>query len=97
MKIKWNRLAVKQLLDIVNYLEDNDSVAYAEKLESKIFNKIKSLPQKLGNYQADRFKKENDGTFYAFEIDSYRISYRILEKEVRILRVRHVSRRPFKR
>ncbi|RZL54891.1 MAG: type II toxin-antitoxin system RelE/ParE family toxin [Pedobacter sp.] len=97
MEIKWNRLAIKQLLDIIQYLEDKDSVNYAEQLENKILSRIKSLPQKIEIYQADRLKKANDGSFYAFEIDSYRISYRKLEKEIRILRIRHAYRRPFTR
>ncbi|WP_316786870.1 type II toxin-antitoxin system RelE/ParE family toxin [Pedobacter frigiditerrae] len=97
MEIKWSRLAIKQLFDIIQYLEENDSVDYAEKLEKKVLSKIKSLPQKIEIYQLDRLKQANDGNFYAFEIDSYRISYRQLQKEIRILRIRHSSRRPFTR
>lgn len=97
MEIKWSKGAVKQLLDIIQYLEDNDSIVYAEKLEVKILSKIKNLPQTAKLYQIDRLKKSNDGSFFAFEINSYRISYRLLEKEVRILRIRHVYRRPFTR
>ncbi|RYE21491.1 MAG: hypothetical protein EOP42_25800 [Sphingobacteriaceae bacterium] len=40
-------------------------------------------------------KQNNDGSFYAFEIDSYRISYRKLPDEIRILRIKHTSRKPF--
>lgn len=97
MEIKWSKRAVKQLLDIIQYLEDNDSIIYAEKLQVKILSKIKNLPQRANLYQIDRLKKSNDGSFFAFEIDSYRISYRLLKKEIRVLRVRHVYRRPFTR
>lgn len=76
MKIKWNKLAVKQFLDIIQYLEDNDHVKYAEKIEIQVLSKIKSIPDHVNTFQADRLKKNNDGSFYAFEIDSYRISFR---------------------
>ena len=97
MKIKWNKLAVKQLMDAIQYLEENDLFDYAVKIETDILSKIEALRESYHNYQTDRLKKKNDGTFYAFEIDSYRISYRKLPKEIRILRIRHSSRRPFTR
>lgn len=97
MRIKWNKIAVKQLLEIIQYLEDNELIEYAEKIEIRILSKIKSLPNHLNTFQADRLKKNNDGSFFAFEIDRYRISFRKTDKEIRILRVRHSSRRPFTR
>ncbi|WP_394350193.1 type II toxin-antitoxin system RelE/ParE family toxin [Mucilaginibacter arboris] len=66
-------------------------------MEKEILAQIKALPKNAALYQADRFKKNNDGSFYAFEIDHYRISYRKLPKEIRILRIRHSSRKPFTR
>jgi plasmid stabilization system protein ParE len=90
-------LAVKQLIDAIEYLEDNDQFAYAEKIEQRILLQIGSLPHKSELYQPDKLKKNNDGSFHAFEIDSYRISYRVLPKEIRILRIRHSGRRPFTR
>jgi plasmid stabilization system protein ParE len=97
MNIKWNKLAVKQLIDAIQYLEENDLFEYAVKIEAEILSKIKALPQTSENYQIDRLKKKNDGSFRAFEIDRYRISYRKLSEEIRILRIRHSSRRPFTR
>ncbi|WP_134204916.1 type II toxin-antitoxin system RelE/ParE family toxin [Pedobacter suwonensis] len=66
-------------------------------MEVKILSKIKSLPNHLNTFQIDRLKKNNDGSFFAFEIDRYRISFRKTDKEIRILRIRHSSRRPFTR
>ena len=97
MKVKWNKLAVKQLMDAIEYLEDNEQFAYAEKVETTILSRIKSLPDKTTIYQPDRLKRNNDGSFYAFEVDSYRISYRNLPTEIHILRIRHTSRRPVTR
>lgn len=97
MEIKWNKLAVKQLMEAIQYLEDNNLSVFAEKIEKEILTKIKLLPQNSTIYQADRLKRNNDGTYYAFEVNRYRISYRKIKKEIRILRIRHSSRRPFTR
>ena len=97
MEIKWNKLAVKQLVDAIQYLEENEFSDYAERVEKDILSKIKSLSKNFALYQLDRLKRNNDGSFYAFEVDHYRISYRKLPKEIRILRIRHTSRRPFTR
>ncbi|MHB1178098.1 MAG: type II toxin-antitoxin system RelE/ParE family toxin [Daejeonella sp.] len=42
----------------------------------------------------DKFKKNNDGTWRAFEKYHYRISYRITPKEIRVVRLRHTSKSP---
>jgi plasmid stabilization system protein ParE len=42
----------------------------------------------------DRFKKDNNGNFRAFEKHSCRVAYYIAETEIRILRVRHVKQEP---
>jgi len=97
MLIKWNKLALEQLIEAVLYLEDNNLSVLAKTIETDILAKIKSLPQHPKIYQPDRMKKRNDGTFYAFEIDNYRISYRIIKNEIRILRIRYSSRRPYTR
>jgi len=97
MEIKWNKLAVKQLIDAIEYLEENELFTYAEKIENEILTKIGALPQTHYLYQPDRLKKKNDGSFYAFEVDRYRISYRRTLNDIRILRIRHTNRRPFTR
>jgi len=52
------------------------------------------LPQNPEKYPLDKFKTNNDGTWRAFEKYHYRISYRILENQIRIVRVRHTSKSP---
>lgn len=97
MNIKWSKIALKQFIEILEYLEKNQQFNYAEKLETEILSIIKSLPKNPKIYQPDRIKKDNDGSFYAFQSGRYRISFRLIENEIRILRVRHSSRRPFTR
>lgn len=47
-------------------------------------------------YNPDKHKKENDGTYRAFEIHRYRIVYRFHKNVIRVLRVRHTSMEPKK-
>lgn len=59
-----------------------------------ILKKIQELPDSFQHHSMDRFKLENDGTFWAFEYDRYRISFRIINSEIRILQIRHTRRLP---
>lgn len=55
---------------------------------------IKSLPLNPHKFPKDKYKLANDGSYRAFEKHTYRIAYRILEFEIRILRVRHTGMEP---
>lgn len=94
MKIKWNKIAIKQLLYIIQFIEENDFENYAETLEREILTKIRNLPSTHEHQSLDRFKFHNDGSYRAFEIDRYRIAFRVLAVEIRILQIRHTSRLP---
>jgi len=50
------------------------------------------LPTQPEMFPPDKFKRNNDGTWRAFEKFHYRISYLITAKEIRIVRMRHTSR-----
>ena len=45
-------------------------------------------------YPPDKYRKNNDGSFRAYELHHYRIAYRFTEKEIIIVRVRHTSMEP---
>jgi plasmid stabilization system protein ParE len=94
MTIKWNKLAVKNLLSAIEFIEELGYLEYAQKLESEILSRISELPKNYAQYPKDRFKSNNDGTYYAFIMDHYRISFRVIEEEIRIIRIRHTSRKP---
>ncbi|WP_370635877.1 type II toxin-antitoxin system RelE/ParE family toxin [Flavobacterium sp. JAS] len=47
-------------------------------------------------YELDEMKISNNGDYRAYEIYSYRISYKVKSKEIHILRIRHTSRNPKK-
>ncbi len=93
MEIKWNKVAIKQLLDAIKFIEENYFYSYAAELERKILTRIKGLPANPNVYPLDKYRRKNDGTYHAFEIDDYRVSYRSKKNEIRIVRVRHTSRK----
>ena len=97
MVVKWSKSSVKQFIEILSFLEVQEQFKYAERLEQEILKTIILLSSNPSIFQIDRLKQDNDGTFYAFEIDSFRISFRKLPKEIRILRIRHTSRRPYQK
>ena|ERR1700761_1677606 len=93
MQIKWNKIAVEQLMNAIKFIEENDFPVYAKELEFAILSRIRKLPQNFEIYPLDKYKTNNNGNYRAFEVDQYRISYRNTKTEIRILRVRHTSRR----
>ena len=91
--IKWNRVAIKQLESLLDYISQ-DSEANALKVETAILFEITRLVKNPEIYHPDKYKINNDGSFRAFEIYSYRIAYRIREEEIRIIRIRHTKMNP---
>lgn len=71
-----------------------DSIQQAEKVRLTILLKVARLATHPAVYPPDKYKKDNNGNFRAFELYRYRISYYESATEIRILRVRHTSREP---
>ncbi len=91
----WSKPALKQVEQIHKRLfEESKSLRVADDIIQKIFDSTDILENHPELYGLDRFKLNNDGTYHAFEIFSYRISYRVYKNTIRILRVRHTSREP---
>lgn len=91
--IRWKQQAVNQLAAAIKYIE-KDSPLNAGKFEKEILKKINNLLLQPERYQPDRFKKNNDGSYRAFEIFSYRISYRYISNQIRIFPIRHTKMSP---
>ncbi len=92
-KITWSKTALKQFEDAINYIAEV-SIQNAEKVRREILEKIENITNNPEINYTDKYKTNNDGNYRAFELHHYRIAYRILEKEIRILRIRHTSREP---
>ena len=91
--IKWDREAWDQLQQLYEYIAE-DSQMNALKVRHDIVEKVDSIVSDPLRYGADKFKKQNDGTYRYFELHHYRIAFRITKEEVKILPVRSTYQEP---
>ena len=80
--------ALFQLKQACNYIKQ-DSLKNSIQVKTDILSACKALATLPYRYSADKFKLDNDGSYRAFTLHRYRISYRVLVSEVIILRIRH--------
>lgn len=92
-KIHWSKEVRLDLKDIYGYIKQN-SREVAEKVKEEIFSSSNKLKENPKMYESDHYKIDNDGNYRAYHVYNYRISYRIKEDVIRILRVIHCSREP---
>jgi hypothetical protein len=71
-----------------------DSLQNAEIVRDEIIDVTINLPKHPEKYPLDKFKLNNDGTWRAFELHHYRVSYNITPTQIRIVRMRHTSKSP---
>jgi plasmid stabilization system protein ParE len=93
LTIKWNKRAINQLTKVIEYIE-KDSVQNAEKVKNDLLAEISKLTVHPERYNPDKYHINNDGSFRAFELHRYRVSYRYTKNEIRIIRIRHTKRNP---
>lgn len=89
----WSKTAKIQLQKAFNYI-DQDSPQNAEKIIAEIIDLTISLQAHPEAYPRDKYKKNNNGNYRAFEVYHYRISYSIVNDDIHILRMRHTSMSP---
>ena len=93
LTIKWNKRAINQLIKAVEYIEEA-SVQNAEKVKNDLLAEISKLTAHPEKYNPDKYHVNNDGSFRAFELHRYRVSYRYTKNAIRIIRIRHTKRNP---
>jgi plasmid stabilization system protein ParE len=89
----WSKRAETELRKAYLYIQ-LDSFQNAEIVRDDIIDLTIDLCKNPQKHPLDKFKKDNDGTWRAFEKHHYRISYRIMSNQIRIVRLRHTSRSP---
>lgn len=92
-KIQWDKTASCQFEEAIDYIF-RQSVQSAEKVSEGILEKIERLKDFPEANPLDKYKKDNDGYYRAFELHRLRISYWISGEEIRIIRVRSTYREP---
>ncbi|HEY4287250.1 MAG TPA: type II toxin-antitoxin system RelE/ParE family toxin [Puia sp.] len=89
----WTSQAISELKKAYKYISQ-DSPQNAKMVVDEIVLLADKLPDQPEMFPPDKFKKNNDGSWRAFEKFRYRVSYRITQQEIRIVRMRHTSRTP---
>lgn len=89
----WTPGAEAQLLKAYLFIL-KDSPQNAQKIKDQIIDLSMQLPKNPERFPLDKYRRNNDGSFRAFELYRYRISYRVMKDYVLIVRLRHTSMSP---
>ena len=94
-QVIWDKEAYHQLEVICGYLEKESATAPTI-VKQAILSRTKQLSKAPLIYELDKLKVNNDGTYRALTVYSYRVSYRAVKSTltVKIFSVRHTSREP---
>jgi len=92
-EVVWTKRSQQHMKWIYDYISQ-DSPQNAIKVLMDIVNVINKVASNPELYKPDKHKKNNDGSYRAFEKHHYRIAYRFSNNVIRVLRVRHTSREP---
>lgn len=60
----------------------------------EILASIKELMANPQKYPRDKYRKDQDRSFRAFEIHEYRITCHVSDEEIRMIRLRHTKINP---
>lgn len=94
-EIIWTANAQNQLEEIYFYLLDKTkNKSIPKKVVTAIYDSVSVLKSNSEIYELDEMKNLNDGNYRAYEIYHYRISYKITQHTLYVLRIRHTSRNP---
>jgi len=94
-RIIWTRIAIDNLDHIYEYIFNTSKSKFiAGKVIDQIYNSASMLCGNYEIYRLDAYKSLNDGSYRAYEIFHYRISYKVSTDEIFILSVKHTSMNP---
>jgi plasmid stabilization system protein ParE len=91
--ISWSKTALKQFEAAISYIA-SDSVANAEKVAADIIHDLEKTILNPEFFPPDRYKLDNKDNYRAFERHHYRISYKVNNNVIRVLRIRHTGMEP---
>ena len=91
--IVWNKRPSQYFAKALKHISQ-ESYQNAELVETAILTELEDLKEHPEKYPPDKFKRNNQGNYRAFETHSYRVAYRFTDKQIRVLRIRHVRQEP---
>lgn len=93
LKVVIDNEAKNSLRQIYAYIQ-KDSIQNAKKVRKKMVSSINSLVKNPEQHAPDKYRRSNDGSYRAYEIYKYRITYHVGITEIRIIRIRHTKMNP---
>jgi plasmid stabilization system protein ParE len=94
IRLIWNTDALASFKEALTYIK-SESPQGAEIVKLTVLNSLQLIKANPKVFPKDQLKDYNDGSYRAYSIYSYRITYKINETQIQILRFRHSSREPF--
>ena len=79
-EVRWPALDQKQLERVYKYIL-RDSYQSAEKVKNEILSFTRSLVSNPEMYPLDKYRKNNDGSFRAYELHRYRLLTELPKKK----------------
>ncbi|MBI3720898.1 MAG: type II toxin-antitoxin system RelE/ParE family toxin [Sphingobacteriales bacterium] len=92
-QLVWTKRSEKNMFSIYKYIS-KDSPQNAAKVINAIVTAVEKATGNPEIYAPDKYKRNNDGSYRAFEKYHYRLTYRFSKTIIRVLRVRHTSMEP---
>jgi addiction module RelE/StbE family toxin len=92
-KVIWSDMAKDELREAYKHIK-KDSEKNAKIVRDKIAASTRVLSRGTEIYKADELKQSNKGDYRAYVIYNYRITYKIGDSRIEIIRVRHTSKEP---
>ncbi len=91
--IVWRKSARLYLEKAIDYIRQ-DSVKNADIVAKAILASIDKASRFPEHFPPDKYKHNNTGSFRAFEIYSFRVSFFTNAETIRIVRIRHTKQKP---
>jgi plasmid stabilization system protein ParE len=91
--IIWRKTASLYLQKAIDYIR-LDSEKNAETVAGAILLSIEKAAKFPEHFPPDKYKLNNTGSFRAFEIYSFRVSFYADAETIRIVRIRHTKQKP---
>ncbi len=93
VKVVIDDAAKKSLQEAYLYIK-KDSLQNTEKVKSEILASIRELLKNPERHAPDKYRLNNNGSYRAYEMYKYRITYHVSPTEIRVIRIRHTKMNP---
>lgn len=92
-KISWDKQALDYFREFISYIRE-ESPQNADKVKKEILEKISELSDRPEIHNPDKFKRNNNGNYRAFELHRLRVGYLVKDDEIIIARIRNTRQEP---